>query len=197
VFPNGFGRLGVTNASVGEEIMRVLLIHNPKAGDRKHGKKQLMRSLKKTGFRRSTNQSRSEAGRNLLKNQWTSSSQPAGTERCTKLRGKSSIAGFRWRFCLLARQTISRAACFTESVDEILQSLHCGRSQPFDVGVARNGSETDYFFEAAGGGLFADYFPAAMANEKKGAGGRTHSAPGASPPVVARLSGTPLEDEHR
>ena len=27
--------------------MRILLIHNPKAGDRKHGKKQLMASLKK------------------------------------------------------------------------------------------------------------------------------------------------------
>jgi len=30
--------------------MRALLIHNPKAGDRKHGKKQLMWSLKKNGL---------------------------------------------------------------------------------------------------------------------------------------------------
>ena len=29
--------------------MRVLLIHNPKAGDRKHGKKQLMASLTRCG----------------------------------------------------------------------------------------------------------------------------------------------------
>lgn len=30
--------------------MRALLIHNPKAGDRKHGKKQLVWSLKKKRF---------------------------------------------------------------------------------------------------------------------------------------------------
>ena len=64
---------------------------------------------------------------------------------------------------------LARSLGFTESVDEILQSLHCGKSQPFDVGVARSGSQTDYFLEAAGGGLFADYFPAAKANEIKGA----------------------------
>jgi diacylglycerol kinase family enzyme len=64
---------------------------------------------------------------------------------------------------------LARSLGFTGSVDEILQSLHCGKSQPFDVGVARNGSQRDCFLEAAGGGLFADYFPAAEANEKKGA----------------------------
>jgi diacylglycerol kinase family enzyme len=64
---------------------------------------------------------------------------------------------------------LARSLGFTESVDEILQSLHCGKSRPFDIGVARSGSQTDYFLEAAGGGLFADYFPAAKANETKGA----------------------------
>ena len=33
--------------------------------------------------------------------------------------------------------------------------------------MARNGSQIDCFLEAAGGGLFADYFPAAKSNEKK------------------------------
>ncbi len=62
---------------------------------------------------------------------------------------------------------LARSLGFTESVDEILQSLHCGKGQPFDVGVARRSSRSEYFLEAAGGGLFADYFPAAEANEKK------------------------------
>ncbi len=64
---------------------------------------------------------------------------------------------------------LARTLGFTESVDEILQSLHCGKGQPFDVGVARTSSRSEYFLEAAGGGLFADYFPAAEANEKKDA----------------------------
>jgi diacylglycerol kinase family enzyme len=64
---------------------------------------------------------------------------------------------------------LARTLGFIGSADEILQSLHCGKSQPFDVGVARSGSQANYFLEAAGGGLFADYFPAAKANEPKGA----------------------------
>jgi diacylglycerol kinase family enzyme len=64
---------------------------------------------------------------------------------------------------------LARSLGFTESVEEILQSLHCGKGQPFDVGVARRSSRSEYFLEAAGGGLFADYFPAAAANEKKDA----------------------------
>src|SRR4029434_5842669 len=44
---------------------------------------------------------------------------------------------------------LARSLGFTESVDEILQSLHCGKGQPFDVGVARRSSRSEYFLEAA------------------------------------------------
>jgi len=64
---------------------------------------------------------------------------------------------------------LARSLGFGGSVDEILESVHCGKSQPFDVGVARNELQIDCFLEAAGGALFADYFPAAEANEQKGA----------------------------
>jgi diacylglycerol kinase family enzyme len=73
---------------------------------------------------------------------------------------------------ILPLGTANNLACslgFAGSVDEILESLHCGESQPFDIGVARSGSQTDCFLEAVGGGLFADYFPAAKANAKEGA----------------------------
>lgn len=62
---------------------------------------------------------------------------------------------------------LARSLGFTASVDEILQSLHCAKRHPLDIGVARNGSQKDFFLEAAGGGLFADYFPAAEANERE------------------------------
>ena len=64
---------------------------------------------------------------------------------------------------------LARSLGFAGSVDEIVQSIHCGKSQPFDIGVVRSGSTADCFLEAVGGGLFADYFPAAKANEKEGA----------------------------
>jgi diacylglycerol kinase family enzyme len=62
---------------------------------------------------------------------------------------------------------LARSLGFAGSVDEILESLHCGKSEPFDIGIVRSGSQTNCFFEAMGGGLFADYFPAANANEKE------------------------------
>src|SRR5262249_61591467 len=77
---------------------------------------------------------------------------------------------FRWRFLPLGTaNNLARSLGFVGSVDEVLQSLHCGKSQPFDIGVLRSGTRADCFLEAVGGGLFADYFPAAKANEKEGA----------------------------
>ncbi|PYL77089.1 MAG: hypothetical protein DMF26_05065 [Verrucomicrobia bacterium] len=122
--------------------MRVLLIHNPKAGDRKHSKKQLMASLTRCGHQ----------------------------AFYQSIKGRGWKKAFKKPVDLVVAAggdgTVHKTAWFTESVDEILQSLHCGKGQPFDVGVARKSSRSEYFLEAAGGGLFADYFPAAKANEK-------------------------------
>ena len=63
---------------------------------------------------------------------------------------------------------LARSLEFVGPVDEIPQSLRRGKSQPFDIAVVRSGSQSDFFLEAVGGGLFADYFPAAKANEKEG-----------------------------
>jgi len=62
---------------------------------------------------------------------------------------------------------LARTLGFTAPVEEIIQSLHCGKSRPFDVGVARSPRRREYFLEATGGALFADYFPAAKARKKK------------------------------
>ena len=150
--------------------MRALLIHNPKAGDRKHGKKQLMASLTRCGH---------QAFYQSIKERGWKKAFKKPVDVVIAAGGDGTVHQTAWQIidsgiplAILPLGTANNLACslgFTESVDEILQSLHCGKSQPFDVGVARNGSATDYFLEAAGGGLFADYFPAAMANEQKGA----------------------------
>ena len=148
--------------------MRALLIHNPKAGDRKHGKKQLMRSLKKNGLQ-AFYQSVKERG-------WEKAFKKP-VDLVIAAGGDGTVHKAAWQLIetgiplailpLGTANNLARSLGFTESVDEILQSLHCGKSQPFDVGVARSGSQINYFLEAAGGGLFADYFPAAKANETK------------------------------
>src|SRR5262249_61072305 len=81
---------------------------------------------------------------------------------------------------------LARSLGFTGSVDEILQSVHCGKSRPFDVGVARRSSRPGYFLEAAGGGVFADHLPLAGGKAKKGgcADGELHPRP----PLLRALS---------
>src|SRR5262249_59852411 len=63
---------------------------------------------------------------------------------------------------------LARSLGFTGSVDEILQSVHCGKSRPFDVGVARRSSRPGYFLEAAGGGVFFGCLSPSEGDEKKG-----------------------------
>ena len=150
--------------------MRALLIHNPKAGDRKHGKKQLMWSLKKNGL---------QAFYQSIKERDWEKAFKKPVDLVIAAGGDGTVHKTAWQLMgsgiplailpLGTANNLARSLGFTESVDEILQSLHCGKGQPFDIGVARRSSRTEYFLEAAGGGLFADYFPAAMANEQKGA----------------------------
>jgi diacylglycerol kinase family enzyme len=150
--------------------MRVLLIHNPKAGDRKHSVKHLMASLTRCGH---------QAFYQSIKERGWKKAFKKPVDLIIAAGGDGTVHKTAWQIIgsgiplaivpLGTANNLARSLGFTGSVDEILQSLHCGKSHPFDIGVARNGSQTDYFLEAAGGGLFADYFPAAMANETKGA----------------------------
>jgi diacylglycerol kinase family enzyme len=150
--------------------MRVLLMHNPKAGDGKHNKKQLMASLARCGHQ-AFYQSRKAAG-------WKKAFKKP-VDLVIAAGGDGTVHKTAWQLLdsgiplailpLGTANNLARSLGFTGSVNEILESLHCGKSQPFDIGVARNGSQKGWFFEAAGGGLFADYFPAAKANEKKNA----------------------------
>ena len=150
--------------------MRVLLIHNPKAGDRKHGKKQLIWRLKKNGLQ-AFYQSIEERG-------WEKAFKKP-VDIVIAAGGDGTVHRTAWKImnsgipmAILPFGTANNLAHslgFIGSVDEILESLHCGKSQPFDIGMVRSGSQTDCFLEGVGGGLFADYFPVAKANETKGA----------------------------
>jgi diacylglycerol kinase (ATP) len=150
--------------------MRVLLIHNPKAGDRKHSKKQLMSSLRNQGL---------QAFYQSIKERGWKQDFKKPVDLVIAAGGDGTVHKTAWQIMesgiplailpLGTANNVARSLGFTGSVDEILQSLHSGKGRPFDVGVARRSSQTEYFLEAAGGGLFADYFPAAKANEKKDA----------------------------
>ena len=150
--------------------MRVLLIHNPKAGDRKHGKKELMRSLKRNGLQAFYQSVKERGWEKVFKKPVDIVIAAGGDGTVHKTAWKIMDSGIPLAILPLGTaNNLARSLGFAGSVDEILESLHCEKSQPFDVGVARSGSRTNYFLEAVGGGLFADYFPAAKGNEKEGA----------------------------
>jgi diacylglycerol kinase (ATP) len=150
--------------------MRILLIHNPKAGDRTHSKKQLMESLTTCGHQTFYHSVKERGWKKAFKKPVDLIIAAGGDGTVHKTAWQIVDSGIPLGILPLGTaNNLARSLGFTGSVDEILQSLHCGKSQLFDVGVARNGSHRDCFLEAAGGGLFADYFPAAEANEKEGA----------------------------
>ena len=148
--------------------MRVLLIHNPKAGDRKHGKKQLLSSLKRNGLQAFYQSVKERGWKKAFKKPIDVVIAAGGDGTVHNTAWKIMDSGIPLAILPLGTaNNLARTLGFTGSVDEILQSLHCGKSQPFDIGVVRSGSRSDFFFEAVGGGLFADYFPAAKVNEKE------------------------------
>src|SRR4029450_8235960 len=124
--------------------MRVLLIHNPKAGDRTHGKKELIASLTRGGHQ-AFYQSIKERG-------WKKAFQKP-VDLVVAAGGDGTVHKTAWQLMgtgiplailpLGTANNLARSLGFTVSVEELLQSLHCGKNRPFDVGVARNGSQID------------------------------------------------------
>ena len=168
--------------------MRVLLIHNPKAGDRKHGKKQLMQRLKRNGLQ--------AFYQSINERDWEKAFRKP-VDVVVAAGGDGTVHKTAWKIMdsgiplailpLGAANNLARSLGFAGSVDEILQSLHRGESRPFDIGVVRSGSQSDFFLEAVGGALFADYFPAAKANEKEQASPEEQLKVGVTPEMI-RLS---------
>jgi len=150
--------------------MRTLLIHNSKAGDRKHSKKQLMAGLTRCGHQTSYESIEERGWKNVLKKPVALVIAAGGDGTVRKTAWEIMGSGVPLAILPLGTaNNLARSLGFSAPVDDIMQSLHRGKARPFDAGSARSSSRTEYFLEAAGGGLFADYFPVAEAREKKGA----------------------------
>jgi diacylglycerol kinase (ATP) len=148
--------------------MRITLIHNPKAGDARHGKDQLMAALAEAGHH-ATYQSTKEPGfKKALK-------QPA--DLVLAAGGDGTIGKVAFRLIdsgiplsvlpLGTANNLARALGFVASPEEIIARLEGGKKQVFDVGLATGPWGDRYFFEGVGGGLLADYVRAAKKAEKR------------------------------
>jgi diacylglycerol kinase (ATP) len=148
--------------------MRITLIHNLKAGDAKHGKRQLMAALAKAGHH-ATYQSTKEPGLKKALKEPTDLVLVAGGDGTTaKVASRLVDSGIPLSVLPLGTaNNLARALGFVASPGEIIARLEGGKKQVFDVGLATGPWGERYLFEAAGGGLLADYVRAAKKDRKK------------------------------
>jgi diacylglycerol kinase (ATP) len=148
--------------------MRITLLHNPKAGDAEHGEKQLMAALAKAGHH-ATYQSTKEPGlKKALKRPTDLVLAAGGDGTVAKVAFRLIDSGIPLSVLPLGTaNNLARALGFVASPEEIIARLEGGKKQVFDVGFASGPWGEQYFFEAAGGGLLADYVHAAKKEEKE------------------------------
>lgn len=140
--------------------MRILVVHNPKAGSKKHQGEDLMKALKRAGHK-ATYKSWKKKGSNkaLTKNiDLVLAAGGDGTVSKIALRLVASKSKVPLSVLPLGTaNNFARTLGFCLSQNELIERLNDGKCQAFDVGVARGPWGKRYFFEGAGAGLFADY----------------------------------------
>jgi diacylglycerol kinase (ATP) len=143
-------------------------MHNPKAGDAEHGRKQLMAALAKAGHQATYQSTKERDYKKALKKPVDLVLVAGGDGTVVKVACSLIESGIP--LSILPLGTANNLACnlgFVASPEEIIARLECGRKRVFDIGVARGPWGTRYFFEAIGGGLFADYIQARRGEDKK------------------------------
>jgi diacylglycerol kinase (ATP) len=138
--------------------MRITLIHNPKAGHGKHTKRQLMDALANAGHH--------AIYRSTERNNYAKAFKKS-TDLVIVAGGDGTIRDVASRLLdtgiplsvlpLGTANNLARSLGFIASTDEIVARLQGGRKRVFDAGLARGPWGEQFFFEGAGGGLFADY----------------------------------------
>jgi diacylglycerol kinase family enzyme len=151
-----------------EANMRILLIHNPKAGERNHSKKQLISSLTAFGHQTFYQSTR--------KRDWKKAFDKS-VDLVIAAGGDGTVRKTAWRLMdtglplaivpLGTANNLARSLGFTGSPEEIVAHLGDGKARPFDVGIAQGACGKEFFLEAAGGGLLADFLEDAEQRDDK------------------------------
>jgi len=147
--------------------MRIILMHNPKAGRGTHRKKELMAALSKAGHR-AIYQSTENDYKKPLKKPVDVVLVAGGDGTVGKVGRELIDSGIPLSVLPLGTaNNLARSLGFTASPEEIVAGLESGEKRAFDIGLARGLWGKHYFFESAGGGLLADYLRQAKDKPKK------------------------------
>jgi diacylglycerol kinase family enzyme len=148
--------------------MRILLMHNPKAGQGNHGKKKLMAALAKAGHHAIYQSTKKSDYKKALKKPVDVVLVAGGDGTVGKVGRELIDSGIPLGVLPLGTaNNLARSLGFTASPEEIITGLERGKKRAFDIGLARGPWGKRYFFESAGGGLLADYLREAKDKPKK------------------------------
>jgi diacylglycerol kinase (ATP) len=148
--------------------MRVTLLHNPKAGDAKYGKTELIAALAKAGHDATYQSTKKSDYKEALRKPADVVLVAGGDGTVVKVACPLIDTGIPLSVLPLGTaNNLARSLGFVASPEEIIAHLQGGKKRAFDIGVTRGPWGRRYFFEAMGGGLFADYIRAATGEGKK------------------------------
>jgi diacylglycerol kinase (ATP) len=180
VFEIQFGRLDLKSSallwSAAGDPMRVLLIHNPKAGSEEHTSERLLHALKEAKHSATYQSSKKKGIKEALRKKIDVALVAGGDGTVGKIARRLVKAQSKIPLSVLPLGTannLARALGFDVGPTNVIAGLTKGKISSFDVGVARGPWGKRYFFEGAGAGLFADYLRAPKKKTPKSAKTKT------------------------
>ena len=150
--------------------MRILLLHNPKAGSEEHEGEDFVKALKKTGHKAIYQSAKKRGIGKALKKKFDLILVAGGDGTVTKVARRLVAMKSEIPLAVLPVGTannFARSLGFCLSKKELIEQLNDGKCDTFDVGLACGPWGKRYFFEGAGAGLFADYLRAPKKDELK------------------------------
>jgi diacylglycerol kinase (ATP) len=150
--------------------MRILLVHNPKAGSEEHEGEDFIKALRKAGHKAIYQSSKEKGIGKALKKKIDLILVAGGDGTVSKVARRLVAMNSEIPLAVLPLGTannFARSLGFCLSEKELFEQLDDGKCNTFDVGLARGPWGKRYFFEGAGAGLFADYMRAPKRDGKK------------------------------
>lgn len=150
--------------------MRIVLVHNPKAGSKKHEGQDFIKALKKAGHKPSYQSPKEIGAAKALKKKIDLVLVAGGDGTVGRVARRLVATASEVPLAVLPVGTannLARSLGFCLSGDELINQLDKGKCDTFDVGLAHGPWGERYFFEGAGAGLFADYLRVPKKDGKK------------------------------
>jgi diacylglycerol kinase (ATP) len=150
-------------------LVRILIVHNPKAGSEEHEGDDFIRALKKAGHKATYQSSKKKGITKALKKKIDLVLVAGGDGTVSKVARRLVATESEVPLAVLPLGTannFARSLGFCFSQKELIGQLDDGKCDTIDVGLARGPWGKRYFFEGAGAGLFADYMRAPKRDRK-------------------------------